>query len=104
MDADQIRELDPMLRAYLARFDDFFARRDTRAHFPTYVRGQLSNLDRKSVEPMALEAGVPVRTLQEFLSQHEWNHPRMRDRLQQIVRDEHTGGKAEVIGIIDETS
>jgi SRSO17 transposase len=104
MDADQIRELDPMLRAYLARFDDCFARRDTRAHFPAYVRGQLSNLERKSVEPMALEAGVPVRTLQEFLSQHEWDHPRMRDRLQQIVRDEHTGGKAEVIGIIDETS
>lgn len=104
MDADQIRELDPMLRAYLARFDDCFARRDTRAHFPAYVRGQLSNLERKSVEPMALEAGVPVRTLQEFLSQHEWDRLRMRDRLQQIVRDEHTGGKAEVIGIIDETS
>ena len=104
MDANQIRELDPMLRVYLARFDDCFTRRDTRAHFPVYVRGQLSTLERKSVEPMALEAGVPVRTLQEFLSQHEWNHPRMRDRLQQIVRDEHTGGKAEAIGIIDETS
>jgi SRSO17 transposase len=104
MDASQIRELNPLLRAYLARFDDCFARRDTRTHFPVYVRGQLSNLERKSVEPMALEAGVPVRTLQEFLSQHEWDHLRMRDRLQQIVRDEHSGGKAEVIGLIDETS
>jgi SRSO17 transposase len=104
MDADEIRQLDPVLREYLARFDDCFARRDTRAHFPVYIRGQLSNLERKSVEPIALDAGVPVRTLQEFLSQHQWDHPRMRDRLQEIVRDEHTGGKAEVIGIIDETS
>ena len=110
MDVDQIRELDPLLRAYLARFDDCFARRDTRAHFPTYVRGQLSNLERKSVEPIALEAGVPVRTLQEFLTQHEWDHSQMRDKLQQVVRDEyivrdgHTDANSEVIGIIDETS
>jgi SRSO17 transposase len=104
MDADEIRQLDPMLREYLGRFDDCFARRDTRAHLPVYIRGQLSNLQRKSVEPIALEAGVPVRTLQEFLSQHEWDHRRMRDRLQQIARDEHTRGKGKVIGIFDETS
>ncbi len=104
MDADEIRQLDPMLRDYLARFDDCFLRRDTRAHFPVYVCGQLSNLERKSVEPIALDAGVPVRTLQEFLSQLQWDHLLMRERLQQIVRDEHTQGKAEVIGIIDETS
>jgi SRSO17 transposase len=103
MDANEIRQLDSMLREYLGRFDDCFGRRDTRAHFPVYVRGQLSNLERKSVEPMALEAGVAVRTLQEFLSQLDWDQARMRDRLQEIVRDEHTGGKAEVIGIIDET-
>jgi SRSO17 transposase len=103
MDADEIRQLDPMLREYLGRFDDCFARRDTRAHLPVYVRGQLSNLERKSVEPIALEAGVAVRTLQEFLSHLEWDHARVRDRLQEIVRDEHTRGKAEVIGIMDET-
>jgi len=70
------------------------------------VQGQLSDLERKSVEPMALSMSVPVRTLQEFLSQHKWDHLKMRDRLQQIVRDEHGGDGAggETIGIIDETS
>ena len=34
----------------------------------SYVQGQLSDLPRKSVEPMAGLAGVPPRTLQEFLS------------------------------------
>jgi SRSO17 transposase len=104
MDAVQIRQLDPLLREYLSRFDDCFLRRDTRAHFPVYVRGQLSNLERKSVEPIALDAGVPVRTLQEFLSQLQWDHPLMRQRVQHIIRDEHAQGKGEVIGIIDETS
>ena len=106
MDAEQIRGLEPLLRAYVDRFADCFPRRDTRAHFPRYVQGQLSDLERKSVEPMALKMDVPVRTLQEFLSQHKWDQDMMRDRLQQIVRDEHRpdGSGGETIGIIDETS
>ena len=72
MDAQQIRGLRPMLARFLKRFDDCFARKDTRAHLSVYVNGQLSDLPRKSVEPIALAADVPVRTLQEFLSQHRW--------------------------------
>lgn len=106
MDAGRIRALEPLLRAYLNRFADCFPRRDTRVHFPRYVQGQLSDLERKSVEPMALKMGVPVRTLQEFLSQHQWDHLKMRDCVQHLVRDEHGGDGAggETIGIIDETS
>ena len=52
-----------------------------RAHLGVYVRGQLSDLPEKSVEPIALEAGVAPRTLQEFLSQLKWDEDRMRDRL-----------------------
>lgn len=102
MDAKQIRELRPKLRRYLKRFDDCFSRCDTRAHLSKYVEGQLSDLPRKSVEPIALKTGVPVRTLQEFLSQYEWDHQRMVDRVQEIVRTEHARG--ETIGIFDETS
>ena len=54
MDANQIRRLQPSLERYLKRFDDCFARRDTRAYLPVYVRGQLSDLSEKSCEPMAL--------------------------------------------------
>jgi SRSO17 transposase len=102
MDAKQIRRLRPKLKRYLRRFDECFRRRDTRGHLPRYVEGQLSDLPRKSVEPIALKVGVPVRTLQEFLSQHEWDEERMVDRLQKIVAREH--GQGESIGIIDETS
>jgi SRSO17 transposase len=59
MDAKEIRQLQPMLKAYLKQFADCFSRKDTRAHRDVYVRGQLSDLDRKSVEPMAMPATIP---------------------------------------------
>ncbi len=73
-----------------------------RAHLPTYISGQISDIPEKSVEPIALNAGVARRTLQEFLSQHHSDHDLLRDRLQHIVRDEHSGPHS--IGVIDETS
>jgi SRSO17 transposase len=102
MDAQQIRQLGPKLDRFLQRFDDCFARKDTRAHLGIYVRGQLSDLPEKSVEPIALDAGVAPRTLQEFLSQLKWNEDRMRDRLQQLVMAEQAGPNS--VGIFDETS
>ena len=38
MDADQIRRLRPQLTCYLKRFDDCFARKDTRAHLLRWPR------------------------------------------------------------------
>jgi SRSO17 transposase len=102
MDAEQIRQLEAKLDRFLNRFADCFARKDTRAHLGVYVRGQLSDLPEKSVEPIALEAQVAPRTLQEFLSQLKWDEQRMRDRVQQVVMTEHAG--AHSIGIFDETS
>jgi SRSO17 transposase len=102
MDAQQIRRLEPELVTFLDEFRDCFSRKDTRAHLGTYVRGQLSDLPEKSVEPIALEAGVAPRTLQEFLSQLKWGEDLMLDRLQQIVAAEHVG--PHTIGIVDETS
>ena len=97
-----IRKLKPKLNKFLKQFDDCFPRKDTRAHLPIYITGQLSDIPEKSVEPIALNAGVAPRTLQEFLSQHHWDHDLLRDQLQHIVRDQHSGPHS--IGIIDETS
>lgn len=102
MDADQIRRLKPKLIRYLKRFDDCFSRRNSRAHFSTYIEGQLSDLGEKSCEPIALAAGVPPRDLQEFLAAYKWDDDRARNRLQQMVAREDAGPNA--VGIIDETS
>ena len=50
MDIPQIRKLRPKLAKFLKRFDNCFPRKDTRAHLPTYITGQLSDLPEKSVE------------------------------------------------------
>jgi SRSO17 transposase len=102
MDVQQIRRLKPKLERFIKRFDDCFDRRDTRGHMAVYVEGQLSALHRKSVEPIAKQAKVAVRTLQEFVSLSRWKEDRLRDRLQNIVAAEHASPHA--VGIIDETS
>jgi SRSO17 transposase len=102
MDAGQIRALKPRLAEYLSGFADCFGRRDTREHLSVYVQGQLSDLREKSIEPMALKAGVPPRTLQEFIASYRWDEDGLRRRLHAIVAAEHASPRS--IGIIDETS
>jgi SRSO17 transposase len=101
MTAQQIRALGPKLSQYLDEFADCFLTFDTRYHLKEYVQGQLSNLPRKSVEPIAHLMDVPPRTLQEFLSWSEWDHDRLRDTVQRIVVRDHA--EAQAIGIIDES-
>lgn len=102
MDAAEIRGLKPKLKTFLHQFRDCFGRKDTREHLSTYVEGQLSKLDRKSVEPIALAAGVAPRTLQQFLNFLEWDQEQLIDTLQWRVARDHTSAHA--IGLIDETS
>lgn len=101
MDAKQIERLGPMLNTYLRQFDDCFGRWEPMAHLKTYVLGQLSGLPRKSMEPIADAASMEPRTLQQFLSLHEWDEHRVRDILQQRVAREHRHSCT--IGVIDET-
>ena len=69
MDATRIAGLESALVDFLVEFDDCFGRSEPREHLRTYVSGQLSDLQRKSVEPIALAADVPPRTPRKPLSQ-----------------------------------
>jgi SRSO17 transposase len=111
MTEDQITGLGPAFTDYLGGFRKCFPRLPTFKHLGTYCRGLLSDLVRKSVEPIALAAGTAVRTLQEFLTHHAWDHGRMRDEIQRrIVRDHlpapgiATDGGIGTVGWVDETS
>jgi SRSO17 transposase len=67
----------------------------------------LSDLPRKSVEPIALAAGTAVRTLQEFLAAARWDHERARAVLQRHLAGVLAGLPADpvgTVGVIDETS
>lgn len=101
MDTATLREIRSDLDLFLGRFDDCFQRRESREHFGVYVRGQLGPLQRKSVEPMALDAGVHPKNLQQFLSLYAWDDAAMDKKVRSIVVDEHFF--AEAIGVLDET-
>ena len=68
-------------------------------HWECYLLGLMADLKRKSIEPIALAAGVVVRTLQEFLAFFVWGHERVDAKLQQLVMDQHASPQA--IGVID---
>jgi SRSO17 transposase len=101
MDAKQIKQMGRKLKAFLAHFDDCFSRSEPRQDLLAYVTGQLSDLPRKSIEPIALASGMAPRTLQFFLSDIRWDHTRLRDRLQWQVASDHSHSLA--IGVIDES-
>jgi SRSO17 transposase len=101
MTANEILALRPRIERFLRLFDECFVDDGTRHHLRVYVRGQLSNLPRKSVEPIAVAADMAPKTLQQFLTLAKWDHLLMRDRLQQRVAAGHRGPR--VIGVFDET-
>src|SRR5947209_11798891 len=107
MTEQEITALGPAFAAYLRRFRRCFRQARTAAHFDAYCRGLLSELPRKSVEPIALASGTAVRTLQEFLRDHDWSFPQARERLQGHVAallptlpDDGLGN----VGLVDETA
>jgi SRSO17 transposase len=102
MDANTILRIKPELTRFLHQFDDCFGRVSSRRYLDIYVEGQLSDLERKSIEPMADAYGEPPRNLQQFLSLFHWDEQRLRDHLQQHVGRHHA--EAHSVGVIDETS
>lgn len=107
MTGQEIRELGPAFSAYLRRYRPCFLQDRTAAHFDSYCRGLLADLPRKSVEPIALESGTAVRTLQQFLAFASWDHDAARDTLQRHVASllpDLPRDRLGTVGVIDETS
>jgi SRSO17 transposase len=89
------------LNKFLKPFDDCFYRSQPREHLRSYVLGQVSSLQRKSVEPIALMVKTPPRTLQRFLSYVHWDEQRLRDKIQWHIAKDFA--HPEAIGTVDDT-
>jgi SRSO17 transposase len=103
----QIKQLGPAFTKYLRQYLFCCDYTQTFDHFGIYCRGLLSDLDRKTCEPIALAAGVSPRTLQEFLRDWGWSFERTRRQLQQHVVATLPTVPADdlgTIGVVDETS
>ena len=100
MEKDDLALLGPALESFLAEFADV-AITPTRKLIAAYLRGQLGPLPRKSVMPMAREAGIPPRTLQALLSLHRWDEDLLIDTLQSHIW--RARGGADSVATIVET-
>jgi SRSO17 transposase len=88
------RDLEAMaeeLVIYHAQFHDLFQRREQREWSAFYLRGQLAELERKTVEPMVLALKGPdlaaVRAGQQFLGEGAWADGPILARHQQLVAE-----------------
>lgn len=101
MSIKDIAKLGKLLAQFLTNFACCFTRPAGRALLHVYVRGLLSDVQRKNAEAIALDQNVAPRTLQRFLESIVWDEQKLRDRCQQIIATEHASPEA--IGCIDET-
>jgi hypothetical protein len=76
----------------LKLFEECFKYCPTVEHLHAYCRGLLSDLPRKSAEPIALACGTAVRTLQEFLRNHVWDGTERQNRAS-FEREQRASGE-----------
>ena len=82
------------LVAYHAAFAPLFHRSEQRHWALAYLQGQLLDLERKAIEPMALALkGGDVQAMQQFISKGAWDDDRILEQHQRLVAE--TLGDAE---------
>lgn len=107
MTTEQVQAIGPEFTAFLRQFERFFEQPETARHFRNYTRGLLTDLPRKTAEPLAMYAGTPPRCLQQFLKACLWNHDGLVDGVQQTLRAavmERPPDPIGTVGLLDETS
>lgn len=86
--ADTVNSCSVHLNRFLNRYLPLFYRQEQRGHAATYVRGLLSGLDRKSIEPIANQAGIHRKDLQYFVGCGAWDDEKAMAEMRQHVREE----------------
>jgi len=99
MEPGELREALRDLTEFARRYQPLFGRPENGGHAQSYLRGLLSRADRKSVEPMALEEGTNVRTLQHFVGQARWRDERVIQEHQRHVAQ--TLGRKDGVLVLD---
>ena len=90
------------LKGFHEEFKDCFSRSESRDNFFQYTAGQLSSLEKKSIEPIALNIqGGNVRSMQKFISDVVWDEDKLLTRYHNILNDDM--GDSNGVLIFDES-
>jgi len=103
MDRNDVEGFLDERKGFHEAFRDGFSRSEPRENFFRYMVGQFSELERKSVEPIALTGeGGNVRSMQRMVSDAQWDEDLFLQRYHRLVGEDL--GDDEGILIFDETS
>src|SRR5215813_6004343 len=102
MTEEALEQWQEDFEAFHARFADLFERSESREQARKYLRGLLTEAQRKNSWQVAEAVGdlIPDR-MQRLLYRVSWDADAARDRLQEFVIE--TFGDPEGIGVVDET-
>jgi SRSO17 transposase len=84
MTPEEIAEVRPRLLDFAAEMLGGLPRKDQRAAGELYVRGLLTDGQRKSMQPMAARLGVDHQRLQQFITSSTWDYVAVR---RNVARD-----------------
>ena len=89
LEASDVEGFMDELQEFQSIFHECFTRSEPRTHFFDYMVGQFSKLERKSIEPMALQVkGGAIRGMQRFISDVVWDEEHMLWNYHQVVAEE----------------
>lgn len=88
-----MKEFVSELKTFHQAFADCFVRPEPRTQFYHYMVGQFSHLERKSIEPIAVNVlgKEPVRAMQRMVSDAVWNKPKLLGTYHTMVNTDFHG-------------
>ena len=118
MTRDEVRAAARRIVDWHGRFACLFGRKESQRHSLVYLKGLLSSLERKSVEPIALQfarrsdAGAPTQkevvALQGFLTNSPWEAGDVFAEIQAVFAEEFVPSTSQwsigTVGVIDESA
>jgi len=102
VEAGDLRSCVRRLSSFLARYLPLFYRKEQAANATITIKGMLSDLQRKSCEPIARREGVPRKPIQFFVGSGRWNDEAVMAELRAHVVEER--GNAQGILVFDPSS
>lgn len=99
---EQVRGCRDRLTKFLERYLPQFYRAEQRATAALVIRGLLSGLQRKTCEPIAVQAGVHRKPVQFLVGAGKWDDEAVMAELRRHVREELADDRAVIV--IDATT
>lgn len=89
LDRGDVENFMNELKGFHEQFSDCFHRSESRLHFFNYMAGQFSELERKSIEPIALAVkDGNVRAMQRFVSVAQWDDDNIIDKYRNCINED----------------